>query len=176
MNVAIGSMNPIKIKAVKRAFIERTPEHVSFSEHEVDSGVPAQPHDEEIQTGAYNRAVAAQKAADADFGVGLEGGTVIYQDEPYEYGWCAIVDRDGNAQYAHSMGVPIPRVLYTMMVDEGLELGDALDKLLNQTNTKHREGFFGFATENIVTREHAFFDTVCAALSPLALKKYYDQE
>lgn len=169
-------MNPVKVKAVKRAFTERTPEHITFTQHEVDSGVPGQPHGDEIQTGAYNRAVAAQKAADADFGVGLEGGTAIHQEEPYAYGWCAIVDRDGNAFFAHTMGISIPRVLYSMMAEQELELSEALDKMIDKKETGKNEGFFGFATDNIVTREHAFFDAVVAALSPLALKKYYDQE
>ena len=169
-------MNPVKIKAVKRAFRERTPEHVSFTEHEVDSGVSGQPHDDEIQEGALNRALAAQKAANADFGVGLEGGTAIHQDEPFAYGWCAIVDRDGNAFCAHTTGVPIPRSLYSLMAEEELELSQALDKMIGKKETGKNEGFFGFATDNIVTREHAFFDAVCAALAPLALKKYYEQE
>lgn len=173
MHVAIGSTNPVKIAATKKAFNARLKEPCTFSEHKVPSQVPDQPFDDAIQTGARNRAIAAQKEANSDYGVGLEGGITTHQGQPFEYAWCAIVDRKGNVTYGHSFGVPVPQVLFDMITKDGLELGDAQDKLLNKKNTKHQEGFFGFATDNMVTREHGYIDMISAALAPIVLTEYY---
>ncbi|MFA5030126.1 MAG: inosine/xanthosine triphosphatase [Patescibacteria group bacterium] len=173
MKIAIGSDNPVKIKATEKAFSDRLDVDFEFEHKKMPSGVPDQPFDDEIQIGAHNRAVAVQREFNADYGVGLEGGTTKHQGQYFEYGWCAIVDRSGKVTYGHSFGVPIPEVLVTKIVDEKKELGISLDELLHKDNTKQKDGFFGFATGNCITRESAYYAMVCAALAPIVLKEYY---
>jgi non-canonical (house-cleaning) NTP pyrophosphatase len=53
-------------------------------------------------------------------------------------------------------------------------LGNALDEVLGMANTKQKQGFFGFATKNLVTREHGYVDMILAAVAPIILKNYYE--
>ncbi len=79
IRVAVGSTNPCKIEAVRKAFCQIFSSDeisIEISSHSVPSGVADQPFgDEETRDGAMNRALAAYNAeARCDFGVGLEGG------------------------------------------------------------------------------------------------------
>lgn len=98
IKVAVGSTNPCKIEAVRRAFeqmmISSDDAKIVISSHNVPSGVADQPFgDEETRAGAKNRALAAFNAAcDAedfpDFAVGLEGGLEKVVHEKHEELWC----------------------------------------------------------------------------------------
>eukprot|EP00753_Platysulcus_tardus_P013267 PLAT3648.3.p1 GENE.PLAT3648.3~~PLAT3648.3.p1 ORF type:complete len:225 (-),score=92.62 PLAT3648.3:162-836(-) len=91
LRVAVGSGNPVKVQAVRSAFVLQFPDHdIVTLEYAVASGVPDQPVGEtETRRGARNRAQAALEASrahdgvepaaastleDVDFAVGLEGG------------------------------------------------------------------------------------------------------
>ena len=95
LNIAAGTSNPSKLKAIKTAFervVSTNALHTNKSDSkivkyhvegfgDIDSGVPDQPFgDEETLTGAKNRAKAAHEAYKEkngtypDFSVGLEGG------------------------------------------------------------------------------------------------------
>jgi non-canonical (house-cleaning) NTP pyrophosphatase len=88
LRIAVGSLNPSKLRAVKQAMTQilehkESPEEVSIHivGFDVESGVPDQPMgDEETCRGAQNRAVAAfaaYKKAQGErphFAIGLEGG------------------------------------------------------------------------------------------------------
>lgn len=176
MRVAIGSENPRKVEAVKRAFQARLQGPFEFLQKKVPSGVPDQPFDEETLRGAINRARGVRELFKADFGVGLEGGIAHHSGKVIEFAWCAIVDKNDKEYCAHSFGVPLPNVLLNKITKEGKELGDALDELLGTENIKQKEGFFGFATDNHVTRESGYHDMVHAALAPIILKDVYEKE
>src|SRR5690349_17711586 len=97
---AVGSENPVKINCVAQAvksFWAFWPEArvISFG---TDSGVRAQPDsDHEMFTGALNRArQALAKIPEAQFGVGLEGGTLDAEDGMWAYAWIVVVDREGR--------------------------------------------------------------------------------
>jgi len=174
MKIAIGSDNPVKIQATRNAFRDRMSGDLEFVHKKYPSEVPDQPFDDDIQTGARNRAIAVRDGLDADYGVGLEGGITSHQGKYFAYAWCAIADRKGNITFGHSFGVPIPDVLMHKILKEGKELGDALDELLEEENTGQKDGFFGFATGNRVTRESGYYAMICAALAPIILSDYYD--
>jgi inosine/xanthosine triphosphatase len=173
MLVAIGSHNPVKIEAVKKAFTTVLGGVLEFVTKEVPSGVPDQPFGDAMREGAQNRAKAAQRQTDADYGVGLEGGIEIVDGVWYATAWCAVVDRDEVLHCAHSLGVPLPDSFRVKIEQEGKELGVVQDELLGTKNAKHKEGFFGFATGNYVTREHGYTDALVAALAPIARKDTY---
>ena len=70
MRIAVGSENPVKAAATRRALPDAVAEPVA-----VESGVPEQPRGrDQTITGARNRAEAALAATDAALGVGIEGG------------------------------------------------------------------------------------------------------
>ena len=174
MKVSIGSLNPVKISAVEKAFQMRFKEKSFFCYHKVPSGISDQPYNDETRIGAVNRAKMTLKAAEqAEYGVGIEGGIEIRDDIAFVNAWCAIVDMEGNVNFGHSFGVPLPKVIMNKIKNEGMELGDAHDELVGETNTKQKEGWFGLATDNHVTREHGYINMVLAALTPIALPEYY---
>lgn len=175
MKVAIGSNNPIKIAATKKAFQDRFGKDITFQPVSVPSGVSDQPFGDDTRHGAFARAQAAQQALQADFGVGCEGGIEVIEGAWYATAWCAIADRQGNVSSAHALGVPIPNVLRFKIEQEGKELGVAQDEALGTTNAKHKEGFFGFATDNLVTREHGYTDALYAALAPIVKQDIYSK-
>lgn len=175
MIIAIGSKNKVKIQATEKACKDRLQGDLIFKSIGVPSGVPDQPFDDDIQKGAKNRAIGACRYFDADLGIGLEGGITTHQGGYYEYAWCAIADKSGQVVYGHSFGIPMPPVLMKK-ISEGKELGIALDELLDIKNTREKEGFFGFATGNRITRETGYYAMICAALAPISLKKYYGEE
>lgn len=79
--MAVGSGNPVKCNAVRRAFEANFPHtEIVIAPYDVPSGVPAQPwSNTETRQGAIARAqkcCAAHRAHGAapDFGVGIEGG------------------------------------------------------------------------------------------------------
>lgn len=174
MRVSIGSTNPVKIKAVEKAFQMRIKEKVYFCYHQVASEMPEQPYDDDTRIGAYNRAKKSLEVApQAEYGVGIEGGIELRGDVAYANAWCAIVDRNGLASYGHSIGVPLPKAIMDKIKNEGMDLGEAHDNLVNRENTKQQEGWFGEATDNIITREKGYIDMIVAALSPLVKPNFY---
>jgi inosine/xanthosine triphosphatase len=173
MLVAIGSTNPVKIAATKKAFQDRFGGEIIFQSIAVPSGVSDQPFGDDTRAGAIARARAAQRELQADYGVGCEGGIEIVGGVWYATAWCAVADKKGQVYAAHSLGVPMPQVLRMKIEHEGKELGVAQDEALGTTNAKHKEGFFGFATDNLVTREHGYTDALYAALAPIVKQEIY---
>ncbi|KKU99733.1 MAG: putative non-canonical purine NTP phosphatase [Parcubacteria group bacterium GW2011_GWA2_48_9] len=138
-------------------------------------GTKDQPFNDETPRGAKHRAFEALKASGADLGVGLEGGIDARPEGYFVTGWCAIADTAGKITYGRSFGVPIPAYVVDRMKKEGKELGDIVDELLDKKNTKQAEGFFGFATKNMVTREKGYIDMVVAALAPRVFPEFYKE-
>jgi inosine/xanthosine triphosphatase len=166
MNIAVGSKNPVKIEAVKEAFQAAFPiEIIEVAGYEVKSGVSSQPmSDEESIQGATNRANQALNAGKADFGVGLEGGIQKIGDRWFDCGWVVIADKAGKLGIASSARIETP-VKMMNIIHQGKELGDVVDILSGQTNTKQAGGHFGFMTNGIVSRKEGYKQGAIMALS-----------
>src|SRR6185436_5499471 len=97
----------------------------------VPSTVSAQPFgDEETIRGALARASAAREAGDAELGVGIEGGVVEAPGGALRTcAWAAIVGANGLQSVGGSLAMPLPSRVATLVRDEQLELGDAMDRL-----------------------------------------------
>ena len=77
MRIHVGSLNPVKINAVKRMFAYVFPDRdLDVVGVDVHSGISEQPFDEETLSGALNR--ARQALDDAELAVGIEGGLIQY--------------------------------------------------------------------------------------------------
>ncbi|OGE33014.1 hypothetical protein A3E66_02065 [Candidatus Daviesbacteria bacterium RIFCSPHIGHO2_12_FULL_37_16] len=166
MKVAVGSKNPVKIEAVKRAFEIIWPEKKwDVLGVEVSSGVSNQPmSDLESIKGATTRAKRAIKALKADFGVGLEGGLQKIKKDWFDCGWIVVINKKGEMGMGSSIRMHAPRRMMEL-VKKGMELGDANDLIFRKVNTKQSEGHFGLMTKNAITRTTAYRDGVIAALS-----------
>ncbi len=164
--VAVGSRNPIKIAAVKNAFIQLFPEDSwEFEGVDVSSGVSHQPLTEkQTITGAHNRAVKALTQLDADFGVGLEGGMQEISGKWFDCGWIVVRDRNGIEGIASSVRMLVPKK-FMQHIHRGKELGHVTDLLFDTKNSKHDIGYFGLMTRGVLTREKEYTDAVIAAMT-----------
>ena len=163
--VAVGSLNPAKIKAVESAFKRMWPEKqwevVGFAANSKVSNQPTS--DRESIRGATNRAKQSLKAFKADFGVGLEGGLHKIGKKWFETGWSVVVDKQGNRGVGSSIRMEIPDSIYKK-ISEGLELGEVIDIVFERKNLKQAEGYFGIMTRNNISRSQGYSDGLLAAL------------
>jgi len=172
MKVAVASENPVKVGAVKKAFAHVWEGDIEIVFQKV-SHAKDQPFNDETIEGAKLRALEVITATGADLGVGLEGGIDKTPVGYFVTAWCAIADKDGHVTYGRSFGVPVPDYVVDRIKNEESELGNIIDELLHKKNNKQAEGFFGYATKNVVTRENGYLDMVLAALAPRIHSKFY---
>lgn len=145
----VGSLNKVKVNAVKNIFIEN--EVIGIS---VSSKVSTQPiTDEETMKGAINRAIAAKTLG--DMGIGLEGGVqqTSYGMMLVNYG--ALVDKDNKLYIAGGARILLPNEI-SKEIYKGRELGDIIDEYANKKNIRHDEGAIGVFTNNIIKRQDMF--------------------
>ena len=171
--VAVGSKNPVKLGAA-RAVIAPLTRECEFEAIAAASGVPDQPFgDDETIRGAMARARAARDACDADLGVGIEGGVVELPDGGMRTcAWAAVVARDGRSGVGGSLAMPLPHDI-ARWIRDGLELGDAMDRLVDERGTKHGRGAVGVLTAGLVDRQGAYEPLVAYALAPLLTPEYW---
>ena len=169
MKILVGSKNPVKIDAVRDAF------HKYFDEievigYEVDSGVPHQPVNDETFAGAKNRAVELQKinsqnSLTADFFVGIEGGITKIFDRWFALGLMCIINKDGLVGFGTSPLFELPAFVINKLLN-GTELGDIIDNLMSDDNTKQKGGAISYFTNGIMNRKELYTHGLIAALVP----------
>lgn len=171
-SVAVGSANPVKLAAARAVIAAYWP-GARVVAHPVPSGVPDQPFgDEETIRGARARAQVARAAADADLGVGLEGGVVDDPGGMRSCAWCVVVHRDGRDGVGGSLAMPLPEAV-ARMVRDGEELGHAMDRLVAARGTKHGPGAVGILTDGRIDRQGAYETLVTYALAPFVTPALY---
>lgn len=166
MIVAVGSENPVKIQAVKKAFKRVWPDkNWKVVGVKVASGVSDQPmSDKESIKGATNRAKRALKELKADFGVGLEGGVNKIGNIWFDCGWIVVIDKKGRIGIGSGTRIETPESIMKLL-REGRELGTANDILFGTKNSKQGQGHFGLMTNGILTRESEYYSAIVSALS-----------
>jgi inosine/xanthosine triphosphatase len=175
MKVVVASRNPVKIEAARAAFAALLPDaDLQMTSISVDSGVGDQPtSDEETRRGAKNRATnARENNSDADFWVGLEGGIEVFDEQLMAFAWMAILDSNGRLGCARSTTLPLPPLVRKLIIDDGLELGDANDKVFSTANSKQGGGAYGLLTDGLFTRESIYTQTLILALLPFVNDLY----
>jgi len=120
--------------------------------------------DEESIKGATNRAKLAKEKAQADFGVGLEGGLQQVGDKWFDCGWIVVIDEKERVGIGSSARIQTPAKMMEH-IHKGMELGHVNDLFFKQENTKHGAGYFGLMTNNAITRQSGYRDGVIMALS-----------
>lgn len=169
MQVVVASHNPAKIRAVERAFGRvfsgNDPDIVSVA---VPSGVAEQPRsDGETRQGAQNRARAARAAIPgADFWVGLEGGLEAVDGAWLASAWMVVLAADGRQGQARTPTLPLPPAVQDLL-HQGIELGDANDRVFGAQDSKRGGGAFGLLTDGRMTRGGVYAQTLELALLPL---------
>ena len=165
MKVAIGSINPVKIEAVRSIIVRVWPGAI-ITGVDVDTGVRAMPmSDDECQIGARNRARAARQMAMADLGVGIEGGVHEENGVLMLTAWTVVINAHGLEGVGGSGRIPIPQAL-AERVRAGEELGHIMDDVLNESNIKQKGGAVGALTGGLVLRQEALALGVAYAMAP----------
>lgn len=169
MKILVGSTNKVKIEATKEAFGNYF-ENIEVTGINVDSKVHKQPVNEETFVGAENRANALwqineKQNINADFFVGIEGGIVQQYKKWFGFGCMCIIDKYGNKSFGSSPHFELPEEVYSRLLN-GEELGDVMDELMKQKNTKLNSGAIGFLTNGIMNRTQLYVPGLIAALVP----------
>lgn len=175
MEITVGSQNPIKIKATENVFKRVFGENVRANGVKVDSGVFHTPCSfEETAQGAINRAKRALEKIPADFGVGLEGGYEETKFGVFIVGVVAVINKEGKLGISRGNGILLPKKIVKEL-EQGEELGEIIDKLQNEKNTKQKGGAVGFFTKGYSNRQEAFEQNILYSLTKFLRKEFYEE-
>ncbi len=173
--IFVASTNPVKIRAALEGFQHMFPGQ-TFQAHgvSVPSGVSHQPMtDAETLAGARNRAFNAQNAhPEADFWAGIEGGVDEVGGEMHAFAWVVILGRENAYGEARSASFLLPRVLVDL-IHQGVELGEADDRIFGRQNSKQENGAVGLLTADVVDRAALYVMPVALALIPFKNEVLY---
>ncbi len=154
--IAVGSTNPVKLDAVRAAFVESSRfGTIEVKGREVASGVRDQPTSlDETLRGAITRARSA--FTDCDFSVGIEDGlfAVPYTQSGY-MNVCACVIFDGTREHVGlASAFEYPGEVTRFVIEEGLDVTQAFVKsgLSNNARLGAAEGAIGVLTRGRLTR------------------------
>ncbi|MFN7037008.1 MAG: inosine/xanthosine triphosphatase [Bellilinea sp.] len=167
MRVGVASLNPVKIEAVRSGFLRMFPQMpIEALGVKVASGVSHQPmSDAETLQGALNRARAARQVLpQADFWAGVEGGVEQQKDGLSAFAWVVVLSSERCGK-ARSATFDLPPAL-AEMIRQGVELGEADDRLFGRQNSKQRNGAVGLLTGDVIDRAGYYEQAVVLALIP----------
>lgn len=151
MKVYVGSINNNKVNATK---IVLEPFGYEVISKEVNSLVGAQPlNDEETIKGALNRAMALPNDG---LRIGLEAGVSLLNDTLYLTNYGVLIDENDNEYFAGGTRIPLPDEIKELIINEKMELSDAMYKYFNTYDIKHKNGAIGYFTNDLVTRIDIF--------------------
>lgn len=190
MRVAIGSLRPPKVEAVRTVmsqvapFLGCQPKQINYIAREVESGVSSLPLSiHEIRRGARNRAEAARTLVESengpvDFAIGLEGGLFILSTMRVErvhlQSW-AFVERNGIGHYGSSMSMPVPPAVARAVIEEKEDLAKVMDRFAGRKDVRNNDGAFGVLSRGFLNRQQAFEFALFGALAPFYHEKMYSQ-
>jgi inosine/xanthosine triphosphatase len=189
--VAVGSTRRPKLNAVWEALTVFGPTLDPNAEYEVvgvetTSGVGHTPLSRaELMAGARKRAEALVRMAHERrepwrYFVGLEGGLDVVEEDGerrvFLQSWAYVTDGSRRSAYGQSGGIPVPEELARRVVDEGVELAEAIDKFAGGQGIRDAQGAWGVLTGNLITRQDAFRVAVINAFAPFFNAALYRRE
>ena len=172
--IIVASTNPVKVEAVRRGFERMFPkDEFSINEVSVFTGVSDQPMtDQAAKLGAETRARNAKTVApEGEFWVGLEGGCDYIGVDMVSFAWIAVLGTDQSGCGRTALFYLPPKV--QSLVESGLELGDADDRVFGRQNSKQTSGAVGLLTGDVVTRTSLYEQAVILALIPFKNPSLY---
>jgi inosine/xanthosine triphosphatase len=200
--VAVGSTRRPKLDAVTAAFSSISFAFPDFEivGVEVESGVRHTPLTrEDLMTGARQRAEALVRIARSEnkpwnYFIGLEGGIDVVAatdvmpsldivpdiDVVAEAGnrwvflenWAYITD-GVTGSFGQSGAILLPEILARIVVDDGVELSEAIDAFAGRQGIRDAEGAWGILSRNLISRQEAFRVAVLNAMAPFYNREIY---
>ncbi|TSA27218.1 MAG: inosine/xanthosine triphosphatase [Ignavibacteriales bacterium] len=176
MKILVGSKNPVKISSVEEAF-KNYFENIEVIGIEVESGVSVQPINDETFTGAQNRALRLKEINDsqnlnAELFVGIEGGIAKQFSKWFAFGCMCVLDNNGRTGFGTSPHFQLPKSVVEKLL-QGIELGDVMDEIMNQQNTKQKHGAIGFFTNGVMNRKELYVEGLKVAVIPFLHKEMF---
>lgn len=172
--VAVGSENPVKVEAARRA-LARLFGRVEARGVAVDSGVPAQPFEDATWEGARTRARLALAALpDADFGVGIEAGLfhVPATGGLLDVQACVVLDRAGRFTYGHGPGFAYPADAQDEL-RKGASVGEVLSRVSGVPDIGRGIGAVGWLSRGHLDRAALTEPAVLMAFLPRLRPELY---
>lgn len=179
--IAVGSTRRPKLDAVSAAlasfgsFLSKDAQF-EIAGIDVPSGVRHTPLTrEDLMSGARQRAealvhIARGKNQSWKYFVGLEGGLDVVRDGDarvvFLENWAYVRDVSGRGFFGQSGGILLPETLVKHVVDEGVELAEAIDEFAGGHGIRDAQGAWGVLTRNLITRQDAFQVAVINAFAP----------
>jgi len=80
--------------------------------------------------------------------------------------WAYVTDGNGPGSFGQSGSVMLPEPLARQVVDEGVELSQAIDEYAGKRGIRDAEGAWGILTDGLITRRDAFRIAVISAFAP----------
>jgi inosine/xanthosine triphosphatase len=200
--VAVGSTRRPKLDAVTAALSSISFAFPDFEivGVEVPSGVRHTPLSrEDLMTGARQRAEALVRIARAEnktwnYFIGLEGGIDVVPATDvmpsldivpdvdvvaeaamrwvFLENWAYITDGATGA-FGQSGAILLPEILARIVVDDGVELSEAIDAFAGRQGIRDAEGAWGILSRNLVSRQEAFRVAVLNAMAPFYNREIY---
>ncbi|HAL15883.1 MAG TPA: inositol monophosphatase [Anaerolineaceae bacterium] len=167
IQIVVGSRNPVKIQCVRMGFEKMFPQAAyDLNAVDVPSGVSAQPDGSaEMLRGALNRAEAARNLRpNADYWVGVEGGTEDGGVDMQAYAWVVVLSPHGVGK-GRTGAFYLPKAIADL-VRQGKELGEADDIFFGRSNSKQANGAIGLLTGDVIDRAQYYEHAVIMALIP----------
>ncbi len=183
--VAVGSTRKPKLDAVRDALRSLGPglgRGLRFEIEAIDipSGVRHTPLSrKETMAGARQRAealvrIALDQKKPWKYFIGLEGGLDVIHEAGHRWvfleNWAFVTDGAGLDSFGHSGGVLLPEALARRVVDDGLDLSDAIDAFVGARGVRDAQGAWGVFTHNRITRRDAVRISVISAFAPFLAK------
>ena len=175
MKILVGSENPVKVAAVKVAFAQYF--DVEVLAHSVDSQVAHQPVNDETFEGAKNRAlelsrINCEQNLGAAYMVGIEAGILQLYAKWFAFSVICIRDDHGRMSFGATPPYELPSSVTRELLN-GTELGDVIDRLVGDHNTKQKGGAIAFFTRGVMDRKKLYIQGVTLALIPFVNESLY---
>lgn len=173
--ISVASTNPVKLKATLDGFKKMFPRE-SFEIRTVKipaEGISEQPMtDEETLEGADTRALHAREMMpEADYWVGIEGGVMDRGPHLSGFAWVVVLS-EGKRGVGRSGEFFLPENI-AELVRQGVELGEADDRVFSRYNSKQTNGAIGLLTGDAVDRLNLYIPAVIFALIPFKNPELY---
>ncbi len=162
VDIAVGSLNPVKIEAVRNV-MERIYGSVRIFAVDSKSGVPEQPFEEETVQGAINRAKGA--IGDHKMAVGIEAGVFERYDGLYDVQHCAVIDSDGKITIGMGSGFRYPDKV-AELVRNGKTVGEAMKEIYSGKDIGREQGAIGILSKGLLDRRELTEQSVLNAMLP----------